>query len=409
MEIQLVSIDSIHPDPANANTHSEEDLRGLMAKLSAFEQVEPLVVQLKTRKVIGGNGRLEAMRRLGWTEVEVNFVDCGQRHRDRDGDRAEYPAVRAGRRHPGPASPGPGVGGLESGFAGIHRGGSRALPGRGSGRRGTSRIRMGMAIRISSPRRNGWSSSSARPSRNRSPCWTDSRGRGWNAKRSLRERGGHRRVAPRPSGGGHVRCPAGPEEPAVLGLRGRSRPRAGTSDSSSDPRAPANRRWCATSSATVWSNAGSGRQTAPSSTASRPPWGSRTSSSCSPRSGSRPRRHGSGRSMPCRTASSSESRSPGRWRSRRKWRSWTNSPRSWTDRSPRSAVPQSPRPCVAGVRDSSRCHATTTSSTGSIPTGSSSPTSVVANGGVFKDGPRSRWKSIRSVALSGICLSRITI
>lgn len=75
MEVQLVPIDSIHPDPANANTHSEEDIRGLMAKLSAFTQVEPLVVQLKTRKVIGGNGRLEAMRRLGWTEVEVHFVD----------------------------------------------------------------------------------------------------------------------------------------------------------------------------------------------------------------------------------------------------------------------------------------------------------------------------------------------
>jgi ParB-like chromosome segregation protein Spo0J len=75
VEIELVPIDSIHPDPANANMHSEEDIRSLMAKLSAFTQVEPLVVQLKTRKVIGGNGRLEAMRRLGWTEVEVNFVD----------------------------------------------------------------------------------------------------------------------------------------------------------------------------------------------------------------------------------------------------------------------------------------------------------------------------------------------
>jgi hypothetical protein len=75
MEIQRVSLDSLHADPANANVHPEEDIRGLMAKLAAFEQVEPLVVQARTRKVIGGNGRLEAMRRLGWAECDVHLVD----------------------------------------------------------------------------------------------------------------------------------------------------------------------------------------------------------------------------------------------------------------------------------------------------------------------------------------------
>jgi ParB-like chromosome segregation protein Spo0J len=75
VNVETVPIDSIHVDPANANAHSEEDVVGLMAKLATFEQVEPLVVQTKTRKVIGGNGRLEAMRRLGWTEVDVHLVD----------------------------------------------------------------------------------------------------------------------------------------------------------------------------------------------------------------------------------------------------------------------------------------------------------------------------------------------
>jgi hypothetical protein len=75
VNVETVPIDSIHVDPANANEHSEEDVAGLMAKLATFEQVEPLVVQAKTRKVIGGNGRLEAMRRLGWTHTDVHFVD----------------------------------------------------------------------------------------------------------------------------------------------------------------------------------------------------------------------------------------------------------------------------------------------------------------------------------------------
>jgi ParB-like chromosome segregation protein Spo0J len=73
--IEKVPIGSIHLDPSNANTHDEQDIASLMAKLATFTQVEPLLVQAKTRKVIGGNGRLEAMRRLGWTEVEVRLLD----------------------------------------------------------------------------------------------------------------------------------------------------------------------------------------------------------------------------------------------------------------------------------------------------------------------------------------------
>jgi hypothetical protein len=75
MQVERVPLDSIHPDPANANVHSEDDILGLMAKLSVFTQVEPLVVQAATRKVIGGNGRLEAMRRLGWAEADVHLID----------------------------------------------------------------------------------------------------------------------------------------------------------------------------------------------------------------------------------------------------------------------------------------------------------------------------------------------
>lgn len=75
MNVQTVPLDSLHADPANANVHSEEDIREIMAKLATFGQVENLIVQAKTRKVIGGNGRLEAMRRLGWTHADVELAD----------------------------------------------------------------------------------------------------------------------------------------------------------------------------------------------------------------------------------------------------------------------------------------------------------------------------------------------
>jgi len=76
MVVERVNLHTLHEDPANPNTHPENDLKDLMAKLATFGQVEPLVVQRSTRKVIGGNGRLEAMRRLGWVQCDVTFVDC---------------------------------------------------------------------------------------------------------------------------------------------------------------------------------------------------------------------------------------------------------------------------------------------------------------------------------------------
>lgn len=75
VEKLIVPLDSIHEDPANANVHDDADITGLMAKLATFGQVEPLVVQASTRKVIGGNGRLHAMRRLGWRECWANLEE----------------------------------------------------------------------------------------------------------------------------------------------------------------------------------------------------------------------------------------------------------------------------------------------------------------------------------------------
>ncbi|MBA2557275.1 MAG: hypothetical protein H0V12_08040 [Chloroflexi bacterium] len=40
-------------------------MEAIAASLRRFEQVEPLVVQKATGRVIGGNGRLVAMKKLG--------------------------------------------------------------------------------------------------------------------------------------------------------------------------------------------------------------------------------------------------------------------------------------------------------------------------------------------------------
>ena len=61
----------LHEDPANARLHPERNLSAVRASLMQFGQVEPLVVQKGTGKVIGGNGRLAVMRALGWTHCAV--------------------------------------------------------------------------------------------------------------------------------------------------------------------------------------------------------------------------------------------------------------------------------------------------------------------------------------------------
>jgi len=75
LAIEHVSIETLVPDPHNAREHGERNLLAIRESLERFGQVEPLVVQRASRRVIGGNGRLEAMRMLGWREAAVVLVD----------------------------------------------------------------------------------------------------------------------------------------------------------------------------------------------------------------------------------------------------------------------------------------------------------------------------------------------
>lgn len=65
LETWRVPLDALHLDPADARQHGERNLEAIMGSLQRFGQREPLVVQAKTGRVIGGNGRLLAMRELG--------------------------------------------------------------------------------------------------------------------------------------------------------------------------------------------------------------------------------------------------------------------------------------------------------------------------------------------------------
>lgn len=69
-----VPIDTLRPDPDNANTHPEENLAAIAASLTEFGQQTP-VVSLPDGTVIAGNGVLEAALGLGWTHLAAHTVE----------------------------------------------------------------------------------------------------------------------------------------------------------------------------------------------------------------------------------------------------------------------------------------------------------------------------------------------
>lgn len=70
-EIVRRRVDEIKLDPENVRLHDERDIAFLAGSLAEHGQVEPLLVRKGTLKLIGGEGRIIAMRRLGWDQCNV--------------------------------------------------------------------------------------------------------------------------------------------------------------------------------------------------------------------------------------------------------------------------------------------------------------------------------------------------
>lgn len=74
MNVETIRIDQLSADPANLRTHSEAQIEKLMASLRRWGQTLPLLAD-QNNVVRIGNARLDAMRRLGWTECKVVRLD----------------------------------------------------------------------------------------------------------------------------------------------------------------------------------------------------------------------------------------------------------------------------------------------------------------------------------------------
>ncbi len=72
---QTAPLSSLIQDPVNARKHNERNIEEICRSLREFGQHAPLVVQRSTGRVLVGNGRMEAMGRLGWKDAWVVFTD----------------------------------------------------------------------------------------------------------------------------------------------------------------------------------------------------------------------------------------------------------------------------------------------------------------------------------------------
>ena len=75
MEIKKVLVKDLKYAPYNPRKISDEMLNKLKQSIEEFGYVEPIVVNKRTRHVVGGNQRLKALEDLGIEEVEAVFVD----------------------------------------------------------------------------------------------------------------------------------------------------------------------------------------------------------------------------------------------------------------------------------------------------------------------------------------------
>jgi hypothetical protein len=71
----VVDCDKLSYDPDNARAHDRKSIDGLKLSFETYGQVKPIVARRSNNVVISGNGALEAVRELGWTQIAVSYSD----------------------------------------------------------------------------------------------------------------------------------------------------------------------------------------------------------------------------------------------------------------------------------------------------------------------------------------------
>ena len=70
-----VNVSQLSHHPLNSEIYSLSSLDDLISSIEEFGLLQPLVIN-ERNEVVSGNRRLEAIRRLGWEEVEVSLISA---------------------------------------------------------------------------------------------------------------------------------------------------------------------------------------------------------------------------------------------------------------------------------------------------------------------------------------------
>lgn len=73
-QLTSISITDLTPDPRNPRTHSRTQINAIARSIETFGFNAPILVN-KSKQIIAGHGRFEAMKLLGHTEVPVICLD----------------------------------------------------------------------------------------------------------------------------------------------------------------------------------------------------------------------------------------------------------------------------------------------------------------------------------------------
>ena len=75
MEIVKIPLSDLKLDPNNLRSHGPEGISMIKRSLEENSQYKPLIVDEKSLIVLAGNGRLMAMKELGWETADCVLVD----------------------------------------------------------------------------------------------------------------------------------------------------------------------------------------------------------------------------------------------------------------------------------------------------------------------------------------------
>jgi len=75
MNVKTVGLESLVPDSENPRKHDDRNMDAIISSLKAYGQVEPIVVQQSSNMIIAGNARVQAMKKLGYSDCQAVMLD----------------------------------------------------------------------------------------------------------------------------------------------------------------------------------------------------------------------------------------------------------------------------------------------------------------------------------------------